>query len=305
MVNKKRRQMMDMLPQAIRQRLEHGGILPDKVQEIRLREDRPLIVCEGGKEVLLPHRVTKEELRDTLEHFAEYSLYAYEHELRQGFITVEGGHRVGVAGKIIPEEGKVRNFQYISSVNIRVCHEILGCADPVFPGILQDGRICHTLIISPPGCGKTTLLRDMIRQISDGNRYIEGKNVGVVDERSELGGCYQGVPQNQLGLRTDILDNCPKAEGMMLMIRSMSPQVLAVDEIGSQRDVEAVTCAMHCGVIILATAHGDSLEEIREKPFLKELAKGHYFERYVLLGGGGGPGKIRGIYDERGRQICS
>lgn len=304
MVNKKRKQIMDMLPGTVRQNLERIVTDQGQLQEIRMREGKPLAVRLGGKEKVLAHRVTKEELKDTLEHFAEYSLYAYESELRQGFLTVEGGHRVGVAGKVIPEEGAIRNFQYISSVNIRICHEILGCADPVFPGILGENGPCHTLIISPPGCGKTTLLRDMIRQVSDGNQYMEGRNVGVVDERSEIGGCYQGVPQNQLGVRTDILDNCPKAEGMMLMIRSMSPQVLGVDEIGTRRDVEAVTCAMHCGVIIFATAHGTSLAEIREKPLLRELTDGNYFRRYILLGGEGSPGKIRGIYDERGMRIC-
>lgn len=304
MANKGKGQIMNMIPGAVRKKLESAADDPEKLQEIRLREGRPPAVRRDGREILLPGKITKEELRDTLESLAEYSLYAYEHELRQGFLTVEGGHRVGVAGKVIQEEGAIRNFQYVSSVNIRISHEIIGCADPVFPGILKEGGLCHTLIISPPGCGKTTLLRDMVRQVSDGNRYTEGKNVAVVDERSEIGGCYQGVPQNRLGIRTDILDNCPKAEGMMLMIRSMSPQVLAVDEIGTHRDVEAVTCAIHCGVIIFATAHGTSLAEIQEKPLLRELTCGHYFQRYILLGGGRGPGKIREIYDERGMRIC-
>ena len=151
---------------------------------------------------------------------SNYSLYAYEYEMRQGFITIEGGHRVGMTGQAIIEDGKVKNLRYISSINLRMSHEIKGCADQVFSYIVSGGKMCHTLIVSPPRCGKTTLLRDMIRQISDGNRWIGGMSVGVVDERSEIGGCYMGVAQNQLGDRTDILDCCPKAEGMMMLIRS-------------------------------------------------------------------------------------
>ncbi len=224
--------------------------------------------------------------------------------MRQGFLTVQGGHRVGIAGKIIPEEGRVKNFQYITSINIRISHEIKGCADSLFPAVLENGRLCHTMLISPPGCGKTTLLRDLVRQISDGNRYLDGKNTGVVDERSEIGGCYQGVPQNQIGKRTDILDNCPKAEGMMMLIRSMSPEVLAVDEIGTMPEVEAVMCAMHCGVVMLATVHGTSLSEIREKPLFQTLLDRKCFQRYVVLDGTKKIGTIEGIYDGRGNKLC-
>ena len=224
MRREKKDQILAVLPEKIRGILLNHGLDFEKIQEIRLREEQPLAVKKEGKEELFTHRVTKEELRETMEYVSNYSLYAYENELRQGFLTIEGGHRVGISGKIISEKEQIRNFQYITSINIRICHEITGCANKLFPVILEKGRLCHTMIISPPGGGKTTLLRDLVRQISDGNRWVEGRNVGVVDERSEIGGCYRGVPQNQLGMRTDILDNCPKAEGMMMLVRSMAPE---------------------------------------------------------------------------------
>ena len=216
-----------------------------------MRLGQPLRVVRGKEEIVLrsgtePYIVTKEELRETMDYISHYSLYAYENELRQGFVTVEGGHRVGVAGKVIMEKERVKNIQYISSLNIRVSHEVLGCADRLIPYIVANKQVCHTLIISPPCCGKTTLIRDLIRQISDGNEYVKGCSVGVVDERSELGGCYLGIAQNHLGTRTDVLDCCPKAEGMIMLIRSMSPQVIAVDEIGTVEDIHAIEYAMQC-----------------------------------------------------------
>ena len=187
--------------------LREGGAL----QEIRMRIGQPLTVMIDGEEQILPlkeraHIVTKEEIKETIEYMSRYSLYAYENELRQGFLTLEGGHRVGVAGKVIVDRGKVKNIQYISSLNIRIAHEVIGCADELIPYITKNKKVCHTLIISPPRCGKTTLLRDLIRQISDGNEYVKGCSVGVVDERSEIGGCYMGIVQNNLGMRTDVLD---------------------------------------------------------------------------------------------------
>lgn len=300
----KKEQIMSILPVKIKGILLNQGLNFEKLQEIRMREKQPLCVCYEGKETMFPHQITGNELRETLDYISHYSMYAYEQELQQGFITIEGGHRVGISGKVIKEGNQIKNFQYISSINIRVCHEIKGCADRIFPAILEKNEVCHTMIISPPGCGKTTLLRDLIRQISDGNQYLSGVNVGVVDERSEIGGCYQGVPQNHLGKRTDILDNCPKAEGMMLLIRSMSPKVLAVDEIGTRQDMEAISYAIHCGVTIITTVHGNDMDEIKEKPCLRKLIESRFFKRYIVLQKGKRIGEIKGIYNERGMEMC-
>ena len=302
-------QILNILAKNVRKIIQEdtGGL--DSLQEIRLRTGQPVRIVRGNREKILPsevspHIITKEEVRETMDYISHYSLYAYENELRQGFLTIEGGHRVGVAGKVIMERDKVKNIQYISSVNIRVSHEVIGCADSLLPYITKNKQVCHTLIISPPCCGKTTLIRDLIRQISDGNQYVKGCSVGVVDERSELGGCYLGIAQNHLGSRTDILDCCPKAEGMIMLIRSMSPQVIAVDEIGTSEDIHAVEYAMQCGCKLIASVHGLDMEEAKKKPVLGELIRRRMFERYVVLGNGEHPGEIRGIYDERGSVLC-
>ena len=308
---RKERQVMQVLAASIREIFQAGELFTDRLQEIRMRIGQPLILLEDGEEKIpvdgngREHVVTKEEIRETLEYISHYSLYAYEYEMKQGFLTIEGGHRVGISGKAIIENDHIKNMQFISSINLRISHEVLGCADQVLPYITANRQLCHTLIISPPGCGKTTLIRDLIRQISDGNQYIKGCTVGVVDELSELGGCYMGVAQNHLGMRTDILDCCPKAEGMIMLIRSMSPQVIAVDEIGTPEEVHAIEYAMHCGCKMLASVHGESMEEIRKRPVLDQMVRQRRFERYVILGNQPTTGSIQSIFDERGVDFYS
>ena len=210
---------------------------------------------------------------------------------------------MGIAGKTILEGNKIKSVKYISYINLRLSHQIKGCAAPILPYVIKNKRICHTLIISPPRCGKTTLLRDLIRQVSNGSSYLDGVCVGVVDERSEIGGSYQGIPQNDLGIRTDILDCCPKAEGMMMLIRSMSPEVVAVDELGDYEDIHAIESVIHCGCRLFATVHGSSIEDIKRKPLLQRLMQEKIFERYIILHYEKRAGEVKAIFDERGTSL--
>lgn len=284
----------------------------EKLQEIRLRVNGPLMVVYNHREAFITREgqmaaeekaaviITYAQIRETMEYISDYSLYAYEDEIRQGFITIQGGHRVGIAGKIVLEDGKIRNIKYISFINIRLSHQIPGCADRVMPYIKSGKDINHTLIISPPRCGKTTILRDIIRQIS---QSPDGINVGVVDERSEIAACYLGVPQNDVGIRTDVLDCCPKADGMMMLIRSMSPQVIAVDEVGSRKDLEAIEYVINCGCKLIATVHGSSVDDLRSRPILRRLVEERLFERYVVLGDLSQAGCIGAVFDAFGSNL--
>ncbi len=291
----------------------------DKLQEIRLRMNAPLLIVYGNKEAFISEdskmvdnpskaiQITKNEIRETMEYISNYSLYAFEEEIRQGFITINGGHRIGIAGKTIVEDDAIKGMKHISFINIRLAHQVKGCADPVLPYLINKHTlgIYHTLIISPPRCGKTTLLRDIIRQLSNGVSNFPGMSVGVVDERSEIGACYMGMPQNELGIRTDILDCCPKAKGMMMLIRSMSPQIIAVDEIGSKEDLDAIDYVIGCGCKLIATVHGSSIEDIINKPTLSDLVKKRLFERYIILSNLSGIGYLEEIYDVDGKKLYS
>lgn len=308
-------QIIRIFAKEIRGILEQMKVNFEHIQEIRLRTGGPLLIVHKNREYYVTEEgelrttgqgayiVGREQLRETMEYISNYSLYAFEEELRQGFITIQGGHRIGVAGKTVVEDQNVRTMKYISFINVRLSHEIPGCADRIMPYLYEGERVQHTLVVSPPRCGKTTLLRDMIRQLSSGKNGHEGVTVGVVDERSELGACYQGVPQNDLGVRTDILDCCPKAVGMMMLIRTMSPQVIAVDEIGSREDLEAVEYVMNCGCKLVATVHGNSVEDIRQKPVLRKMVQERMFERYIILDNKGHAGHVAEIFDSRGTRL--
>lgn len=290
----------------------------DKLQEVRLRINAPITLVYDNQEYFMTAQsrfvkeareaffVNKNELRETMEYISNYSLYAFEEEIRQGFITIQGGHRVGIAGKAILDGEKVKSIKHISFINVRLSHQVKGCATKVLPYLYDDKNqdLYHTLIISPPRCGKTTILRDIIRQVSDGTEQFPGMSVGVVDERSEIGACYMGIPQNELGMRTDILDCCPKAIGMMMLIRSMSPRVIAVDEIGSKDDLEAMEYVLNCGCKLIATVHGSSLEDIKNKPVLKHLLNAKLFERYILLSNRNQVGTLEEIYNSKGEILC-
>lgn len=264
-----------------------GGELKT-ITEIRLRAEKPIIVYARGIEKILSHKTSRQSIKRTLELISGYSLYAWEDELRAGFITLPGGCRVGLCGKAVVDDEKIKTLTHISAINMRIKHEIKGCSDAVIRIIKTLG---HTMIISPPGCGKTTLLRDLARCISDG-----GTTVGIVDERSEIAGCHMGIPTNDVGIRTDVLDRCPKAKGMVMLLRSMAPQVIVADEIGSDEDIRAIEQLVNAGVKIICTAHGNGIDDIREHKSLKNLTG--LFDHYIVLSARNGPGTIEGVYDK-------
>lgn len=299
-----------LLPDSIQSIInETPPSLIHKLEEIRIRVNRPLELIVEGKPYYpiknnQRHIVTMAESVHFMNKLSNFSLYAFEEELKRGYITIRGGHRVGLAGKVTIEQGKVKAIKEIGSYNIRIAREKIGVVENYIP-YLYENRWLNTLIIGAPQTGKTTLLRDMARTISKGNhRYrIASQKVAIVDERSEIAGSVKGVPQHQLGDRVDVLDACPKAEGMMMMIRSMSPDVIIVDEIGRQEDCDAIIEALNAGVQMMMTVHANSLEDLYLRPMLKMILEGNVFERFIELTRHEAPGVVKKIRDRYGKTL--
>lgn len=294
--------MIRLFPDRIRGMIGRQDIPFEEIREIRFRAYRPVVMNVGGREHLVMdgnrlYIADRVVLKEMLEYMSGFSVYAFEEEIRQGYLTLEGGHRVGIAGKPVVKNGEITNFQYISGFHFRISHEVKGAGDEILPYLYENRKLCNTLILSPPGFGKTTVLRDLVRRISDGNENGAGMNVGVVDERSEVGGAYLGIAQNDLGMRTDLLDDCPKAQGMRMLLRAMGPQVIAVDELGGMEDARAVLQISRCGVKMVMTAHGADIEELRQKKDLEALMERHIFARFVILKSPMGKRRLFEVYD--------
>lgn len=276
----------------------------DMLTEIRIRIGKPVIYMQGIQEHVDVNFIPEEvDMQELFLHICKYSVYAYEGELRKGYITTEGGHRVGICGYAVMDDvGNIQSYRYITSFNIRVAHEITGIAETIVPYLYEQKRFLNTLIVSAPGCGKTTLLRDLIRSVSNGNNYGEGRSVSVVDERLEIGAIWAGKLQHDLGMRTDVLSECAKPVGISMILRTMGPRIIAVDEVGSREDIEWLRRASDSGCGILATIHGDDIEKvINNKDY--DLITKQIITRYVLLSDEMGPGTLVGIYDGEGG-IC-
>ena len=284
----------------------------EPLEEIRLRAEKPLVLQNWSREWFigsdgLPSAkpagsfiVTQEDIRTTLELMSENSIYAYQDEIKNGFITIRGGHRVGIAGRAVLDGESIKNIKDISGLNIRISNQIFGCSSKVLKYLIKNAAdIYNTLIISPPQCGKTTILRDIARNISNGVPELgfKGVKVAIVDERSEIAAMLRGVPQNDVGLRTDVLDGCPKSIGMKMMIRSMSPKVIITDEIGNDGDREAVHSVLNAGVRIITTAHGYNISELKSRREVLMLLEDKVFERYIVLDDSDGPGTLSEVVD--------
>lgn len=294
-----------------------------RAEEIRIREGRPLEIVIAGNYIFVDgdgcvteapergYKPSREDCMKLLDRVTNHSVYTMEEQLRRGYITVQGGHRIGLAGRAALEKGSIRTLQQINGFNVRIAREVRGSANAVVPLLWNpaQSQFHHTLIVSPPQRGKTTLLRDAARLVSSGNwgpegrRRGQGRKVGIVDERSEIAAMHNGIPSFDVGPRTDVLDACPKAEGMMMMIRALSPEVLIVDELGRPEDGEAVLDALHAGITVFATAHGRDIADVRSRPSLERMFEAGVFGRYVTLAPHGPTGRVADIRDSSGHRL--
>ncbi len=270
------------------------------LEEIRIRTNRPILLKIGQTEKKIEYIISAEEILETLQHICDNSIYSYQSQICNGYITMQGGHRVGITGNCVIKDGKVSNINYISSLNFRIAKQVLGASSKMIKYVIneEENTIYNTLIVSPPGVGKTTILRDLIRKLSNGIEQIGylGMNIGVVDERGEIAAMYRGIPQNDVGIRTDVLDNVTKAIGLNMLIRSMAPKVIVADEIGNKEEIQPIMQAICSGIKGIFTAHGSSIENIKLNPTLRELAENGVFEKIIFLSDKKEKGEIQKVY---------
>lgn len=267
--------------------LQENPQIANELQEIRIRVDKPIILKLSEKDLILQYNILQTEILQIVERLCENSIYAYKNQICEGFITIKGGHRVGLTGSCVIENGKITNIKYISSLNIRIAREVKNCSTRILREIIdiENKTIYNSIIVAPPGRGKTTILRDIIRRLSDGIEEINfrGKTCGVVDERGEIAAMYKGAPQNDVGIRTDIIENVSKNKGIHMLIRTMAPEIIACDEIGSKEDVEAIHYALYSGVKGIFTMHGKNVEDIKNNKQIYELIENREIQKIIFL----------------------
>ncbi len=281
----------------------------NQLNEIRLRAMQPIVVYLGGQPYYLSEKgvtsnlqkalyITKQEIEEIVFSASGFSIYSVNEQIKKGFIVTSGGIRIGLAGDVVKEQGKVRTITNFTSLNIRVPHQVEDCSLDAFDKIVADLTIQNTLVISPPGAGKTTFIRDFVYQLSKQNYCL---NVLVLDERGEI----SGGGELKLGAFTDVISFTSKLEGFEQGIRTISPALIVTDELGAEEDIKALKYAMNCGVSVLATVHASNLEELKQKDGFKELLDNKYFSRFVLLSSKQGPGTLEGVYNQNFSRIST
>lgn len=291
-------EILELLPEELKKELSSFNS-KSGINEIRLRVGRNATVVTSNTEYITKYIVSVRDLLNILVIVSKNSLYAIQNDINNGFVTIKGGHRIGICGEVVVVDSKIHNIKNINSMNIRVARQIFGASDKILPHIIKEKKLQNTLIISPPGAGKTTMLRDAIRQISNGVEYLEfkGVNVGLIDERGEIAAVNEGIPFLDVGKRTDILSNVEKSIGIQMVLRSMGVSVIATDEIGSKKDIEATEYALLSGVKMLFTMHGNSLKDVMRKDDMASIIRNKVFDIVVILSNKNGVGTIEDIIE--------
>ena len=264
--------------------LEHNI---QKLEEIRIRVNKPVILKLGQVEIVLNYTITTNEIIGILQNICNNSIYTYQNQICNGFITLPGGNRVGIAGNVVIKDGQVSNISYIYSLNFRISHQINGASDNILIYVLdtENNTIFNTLIVSPPGAGKTTMIRDLAKRISNGINEINfrGLDVSIIDERGEIAAMTKGITFNDVGIRTDVLDNVPKSIGIRMAVRSMAPKVIIADEIGNKDDVNIINYAICSGVKCIFTAHGSNMEDLLKNNEINKIINLQLFSKIIFL----------------------
>lgn len=271
----------------IKNTIEQDSKIENELEEIRIRVQRPILLKTRQADLIIDYLVTTSEMLQIIERLCENSIYAYKNQICEGFLTIKGGHRIGITGTAVVEQEKIINLKYITSLNVRIAREIKNCSNDILTQIInqENNSIFNTIIVAPPGKGKTTMLRDIIRNISNGipSMNFKGMTCGLVDERGEIAAMYKGIPQNEIGIRTDVIENISKEKGMKMLIRSMAPEVIACDEIGSKEDIQAIQQAMTAGIKGIFTIHGKNMQDLKRNIGINNLIENKQIEKIIFL----------------------